>query len=209
MTQKFTEEMSTTAELVCSPRDDAPPVLVRVIAPPAGPIPDVHTIQTAIASDVRNRLQETCSVDKAPTQGIDYQRFLTFRPGAGALLGADALHELIIELSQLDRVHLILPCTDYAFPGQTETPYAAGFHFAAQSGADLIALSLHPDIGPAARKAVQELRIDDQKGQKMEDASRCFTNRDAEVALVGPIAGHMELPGRESRLPGPHLCRCQ
>jgi len=190
MAHKFAEEISITTELVCSPRDDAPPVLVRVIEPPAGPIPDVHTVQTAIASDVRNRLQEICRVNKAPAQRIDYQRFLTFRPGAGALLGADALHELIAELSQLDRVHLTLPCTDYAFPGQTETPYTAGFHFAAQSGADLVALSLHPDIGPATRKAVGELRIDDQKGQKMEGASRCFTDRDAEVALVGPITGH-------------------
>ena len=187
MAQKFAEEMSITTELVCSPRNDAPPVLVRVIEPPDGPIPDVHTVQTAISSDVRNRVEEVCKVNKTPALGIDYQRVLTFRPGAGALLRNDALHELIAELSQLDRVHLTLPCTDYAFPGQTETPYAAGFHFAAQSGADLIALSLHHSIGPAACKAVEELRIDDQK---MEAASRCFTDRDAEVALVGPIAGH-------------------
>jgi len=154
---------------------EQPSIAAVIEAPAAGELPALQRVQDAIAEDVRQRLREVAGIAR------DGRRpRLRFAPGAGALLTAPLAGALTTALLA-NQDEVALPLDGAAL---RRLPCNAGTCFAAVDGADLLALSLHPDAGLAARQALAELPID---ARRMAAALCHFANRDSEITVCGPI----------------------
>jgi len=179
------EEAPAKTTQICNQADGVAPVLLKVLEPPAGSLPELRSVQVAIAADLRERVQNLYGVSWLHAQAESCQHSIEFGIGAGALLPAEFLQNLVSELAKLDSTQLALPLTDCTTLGEMEIPTTAGTCFAAHTGADIIALALYPDIGFATRDALAQFEI---RNPAMAAAFPLFTDRDAEVVLVGPIS---------------------
>jgi hypothetical protein len=148
-----------------------PPAITLLSEPSAHPSEGaLARIQDAIAADLR------ASLATAPCAGP-----LTLRlaPGAGALLTPDAARSLLAALAAAGLPDLALPIPP---ANQPTLPHSAALRFAVASGADILALALHPDAGPASRAVIAELAPD---LRRLAAAARHFGNRDSEVTIIG------------------------
>lgn len=112
---------------------------------------------------------------------------LTLQPGAGALLNASSLAMLAELLRRHPGAELTLPLTDMTLLGEESLPRTAGTCFAVEDGADLVAAALHADCPPALLRLVEPLQ---PHTASMMAAMHAFTDREAEVAVIGPIQPH-------------------
>gem|GEM_PF-6652625 len=112
---------------------------------------------------------------------------LLLRPGAGALLNAQRLLDLAELLRRHPSARLSLPLADFTALDDENVPRSAGTCFAVEDGADLVTAGLHPDC-PAELQQIAE----SQRPYTMNFKAllRAFTDREAEVAVIGPIAPH-------------------
>ncbi len=112
---------------------------------------------------------------------------LLLRPGAGALLNAQRLLELAELLRRHPDAQLTLPLTDFTTLGEESVPRSASTCFAVESGADLVVAGLHADCPIELRRLAGSLQA---HTANFTAVVRAFTDRDAEVAVIGPIAPH-------------------
>jgi hypothetical protein len=94
------------------------------------------------------------------------------------------LDSLVAFASQSAGVRITLPFINATDGDEWGAPCTLETCFSVETGTDIIALSLHPHTPPALQQAIAALGI---SGDRMAATLECFTNRDAEVALVGPI----------------------
>lgn len=112
---------------------------------------------------------------------------LLLQPGAGALLNAQRLLALAELLRRHPEARLTLPLTDFTALGEENVPRSAGTCFAVESGADLVTAGLHADCPTELRRLAESLQA---HTANFTAALHAFTDRDAEVAVIGPIAPH-------------------
>ncbi len=154
----------------------------------AGEVPPVLRLaQEIVRRHVEGLLAETGAFDLTPSRSPvfppDVPR-LILRPGAGVLLNAQNLSQLAELLRRHPGAEILLPLQDAASLGQEIVPRNAGTCFAVMDGADLLAAALHAGCPPDLRGFVESLR---PKMDNMLAAMRAFTDRGAEVAVIGPI----------------------
>jgi hypothetical protein len=144
----------------------------------------VRAVQRAIAEDVRARCADLHGFEWADEAAPDGRPAIILEPGAGALLTVEAWQDLSV--AAMGAAHpLRLPLDPV---GQDALPRTAGTCFAVAGGADLLVLTLHPGAGPAARAALDSLELD---ARRVAGALRLLTDRDAEVALIGPLSSRV------------------
>ena len=169
------------------PGDDARPVCLVTDVPPAGLPAGVQAVQEAIRTDLWQRLEGALSTLNKCDEPDDGAPAIELRPGAGALLQAFTLTDLAVRLLPQQRSVLTIPLAEHVATGTPDVPRNAETCFAVQTGADIIALSLHPGAGAGVRDAIAPLIT---RRPRMADTLELFTDRDAEVALAGPIENH-------------------
>lgn len=169
------------------PRDGSAVISVVIETGDDIALPHVKQVQEAIVKELHAQLAQMDGAVRINLSRKMGRRSIRFGPGAGALLDTETLQALLSQMAQQDRAHVILPLDNFSYLDGTELPRTAGTCFSVRTGADLIALALHPATKPAAREALGALHLD---CQRMAQAMRCFTDREAEVAIIGPIKPH-------------------
>ena len=172
------------AEKICRQENSSTSVRVILCDSPASRPPAVRAVQQAIATDLRARIAPALLDDAATSTGMGQASRIEIQPGAGALLNEETLNTLIGLAAQQTGACITLPIANSTDACGLDAPYSFETCFSVGTGADIIALSLHPHTTPVVRQAIDALGI---SNTRMAKALACFTNRDAEVALVGPV----------------------
>ncbi|MGC8826915.1 MAG: hypothetical protein ACP5TV_07925 [Anaerolineae bacterium] len=112
---------------------------------------------------------------------------LLLQPGAGALLSVQHLLDLAELLRRHPNSRLSLPLADFTALGDENVPRSAGTCFAVEDGADLVAAGLHANCPIELLHLIESLQ---PYTANFTALLRVFTDRDAEAAVIGPIAPH-------------------
>lgn len=122
----------------------------------------------------------------SPLQTTDVSHLL-LQPGAGALLNAQQLLDLAELLCRHPDARLSLPLADFTALGDENVPRNAGTCFAVEAGADLVTAGLHANCPIELLHLTESLQ---PQTANFTALMRAFTDRDAEAAVIGPIAPH-------------------
>lgn len=154
---------------------------------PAGLPSQLSLVHRAIGEDIQTSCRQVAGVTCAfqPEGEPLTQPAIHLAAGAGALLDVEGIRTLIALLADNPTAHLALPITDRVFIQGREIPRTAGTCFTVQSGADLLALGLHPNLGEETRRILEGFHL---PFERLRAALSALTDRDAEIALFGPIS---------------------